>query len=68
MTESSSNSSSVRTLKLELLSNNSTSYIQCYPNAKDPTPFETEFFKGKAMLVVRTKPVDPNFTSFFMGK
>jgi hypothetical protein len=58
----------IRTLKLEILSENSQTYVQAYPNSLAPIPFETEFFKGHAMLVVRTNPVDPNFRTFFMGK
>lgn len=58
----------IRTLKVELLSHNSSKYIPCQPNSREPTPFETEFFKGIAMIMVRTKPVDPFFQSFFNGK
>eukprot|EP01031_Cornospumella_fuschlensis_P034759 gene34759-42090_t len=58
----------IRTLKVELLSNNSESYVPCIPNARDPTPFETEFFKGIAMIIIRTKPIDPRFREFFEGR
>lgn len=58
----------IRTLKVEILSNNSQSYVPLIPNAREPTPFETEFFKGVAMLVIRTKPVDPFFHAFFHGR
>jgi len=58
----------INTLKVDLLSENSTKYIPCYPNAREPVAFETEFFKGIATLVIRTAPVDEYFKSFFMGK
>jgi hypothetical protein len=58
----------IRTLKVELLSGNSTTYVPCIPNSREPTPFETEFFKGIAMIVIRTNPIDPNFADFFDGK
>lgn len=58
----------VRTLKVEILTNNSNSYAPLIPNAREPTPFETEFFKGHAMLIIRTKPVDPFFYQFFHGR
>lgn len=58
----------IRTLKVELLSNNSQNYVPCIPNAREPTPFETEFFKGVAMIVIRTKPIDPRFKEFFEGR
>jgi hypothetical protein len=38
------------------------------PNTQEPVPFETDFFKGYAMLVVRTEPIVPQFTQFFAGK
>jgi hypothetical protein len=57
-----------RTLKLEILSDNSQTWVPAQPNSREPIPFETEFFKGHAMLVVRTNPVDPLFQSFFNGK
>lgn len=58
----------INTLKVELLSENSAKYVPCYPNAREPIPFETEFFKGVATLVIRTTPVDEYFKKFFMGK
>lgn len=58
----------IRTLKVEILTNNSNSYATLIPNAREPTPFETEFFKGVAMLIIRTKPVDPFFHQFFFGR
>lgn len=58
----------IRTLKVELLSHNSTKYVPCIPNAREATPFETEFFKGVAMIVIRTKPIDEHFHDFFHGR
>ncbi len=58
----------LRTLRLEILSENSSTFVVASPNSREPIPFETEFFKGHAMLVVRTNPVDPPFQSFFNGK
>lgn len=68
MSHSEKTANPVRTLKLEILSENSSSFVVASPNSREPIPFETEFFKGTAMLVVRTNPVDPNFQSFFNGK
>jgi hypothetical protein len=56
------------TIRADLLSENSKNFIPCIPNAREPTPFETEFFKGVCMFIVRTNPVDPYFQSFFNGK
>lgn len=58
----------IRTLKVELLSENSTKFIPMVPNAREPTPFETEFFKGIAMIVIRTAPIDKNFECYFVGR
>ncbi len=58
----------IRTLKVELLSQNSTAFVPLIPNSRDPTPFETEFFKGHAMLMIRTKPIDQYFNNFFEGR
>ncbi len=58
----------INTLKVDLLSENSTKFISCTPNGREPVPFETEFFKGVAVLIIRTSPVDEYFKSFFMGK
>lgn len=40
-------------------------YVPCPANSREPTPFETELFKGIALLVVRTKPEDKHFDAFF---
>ena len=56
----------LRTLKVELLSNGS--FISCVPNAREPTPFETDFFKGQAMILVRTNPIDELYKSIFLGR
>lgn len=61
-------SPAINTLKVELLSDNSKSYVPLKPNSLQATPFETETFKGICMLMVRTEPLDPNFESFFLGK
>lgn len=51
------------TLKVEILSKGQ--YISCSPNPKYPMPFETEYFRGVMMLLVRTNPVDPLYKKFF---
>lgn len=58
----------ITTLKVDILSENSTKYIPCIPNGREATPFETEFFKGTATIVIRTAPVDEFFKKFFGGK
>ena len=58
----------IRTLKVELLSHNSSKYVPVIPNGREPTPFETEFFKGIAQIVIRTAPIDKNFECFFVGR
>ena len=58
----------ITTLKVDILSENSTKYVPCIPNGREPCPFETEFFKGIATIVIRTAPVDEYFKSFFGGK
>jgi hypothetical protein len=58
----------IRTLKVELLSHNSSRFIPVIPNSREPTPFETEFFKGVAMIVIRTAPIDMRFEHFFVGR
>jgi hypothetical protein len=56
----------IRTLRVELMSGNG--FVPIIPNSREPTPFETEFFKGFAMLMIRTKPVDMHFNNFFEGR
>lgn len=56
----------MNTLKAELLSNGK--YNSILPNSREPVPFETDFFKGTSMLVVRTAPIDPHYRIFFEGK
>ena len=56
----------MNTLKVELLSNGV--YRAISPNAREPSPFETDFFKGIAMLIVRTVPIDSHYGIFFEGK
>lgn len=54
------------TLKVEILSKGE--FIPCPPNPKYPIPFETDLFKGIALLVIRTNPIDPMYKSMFTGK
>ena len=56
----------MNTLKVELLTNGK--YQSLTPNAREPMPFETDFFKGVSMLVVRTAPIDSHYAIFFEGK
>lgn len=56
----------MNTLKVELLNNGKFNTI--VPNAREPAPFETEFFKGVSMLVVRTSPIDAHYNNFFEGR
>jgi hypothetical protein len=58
----------IPSLKSEILSDMSRTFLPCPPNSREPIPFETEFFKGHALLLIRTSPVDPQFQSFFNGK
>lgn len=39
--------------------------INCPSNNRIATPFETELFKGHAMIMVRTHPLDDHFREFF---
>lgn len=60
----------IPTLKCELMtlspdSPNGYHFVPVTPNAREPTNFETEFFKGHAMLMVRTDPLDDVMTPFF---
>jgi predicted enzyme related to lactoylglutathione lyase len=58
----------VPSLDVSILSNGSRKeYVPCPANAREPVPFETEIFKGVALLVVRTKPEDPKYDCFFNG-
>jgi hypothetical protein len=54
------------TLRTEVLNNGK--YQAMLPNSREPVPFETDFFKGTVMLVVRTAPIDDHFKIFFEGK
>jgi hypothetical protein len=56
----------MNTLKVELLSNGK--YQAMAPNSREPVPFETDFFKGTSMIVVRTAPIDEHYKMFFEGK
>lgn len=55
----------IPTLDSTILSNCSRNYVPCPANSRKPIPFETEFFKGTALLVVKNKPPDAHFNSFF---
>lgn len=56
----------IPTLEAQLLSGKQ--YVPIIPNSLEPTPFDMGVFKGHAMLVVRTAPIDPKFAPFFEGK
>jgi hypothetical protein len=61
----------IPTLKCELMTLDPDSptgyrFVQCIPNAREPTKFETDFFKGHAMLLVRTDPLDEVMKPFFI--
>jgi hypothetical protein len=56
----------MNTLRAELLTNGK--YQPILPNSREPIPFETDFFKGLAMIVVRTAPIDDHYKMFFEGK
>lgn len=64
------NPSSVRpvvpSLKVEVLSENSSSFVICPPNSRQPIPFETEIFKGVVLIILRTEPLDQHYSSFFV--
>lgn len=57
----------LRMLKVEVQSLNG-QYVPLEPNALEPTCFETAFFEGKAMLLVRTNPIEPHLECFFAGR
>ena len=53
------------TIDVTILSENSARFIPCPPNSRVPIPFETEFFKGVAMIFVDSDPVDEIYAPFF---
>ena len=55
----------IPTLDVSILSNLSKNYVPCPPNSRQPIPIETEFFKGIALLVLRTDPLDVHYSSYF---
>jgi hypothetical protein len=57
----------IKTLKVELLSEDQ-KYVRVLPNYKQPTAFETEFFKGYSMIFLRTNPIEKHLETFFVGK
>ena len=59
----------IHTLDVHLQSDDSPfGLVPCPPNSRTPTPFETDLFKGVALLIVRTNPLDPHYRNFFPGK
>eukprot|EP01041_Mallomonas_annulata_P006775 gene6775-13729_t len=59
----------IHTLDVSLVSNtHSRGYVPAPPNNRKPIPFETDIFKGSALLLVRTNPIDMHYRSFFEGK
>ena len=56
----------IPTLDAQLFSNGK--FINMPPNSREPIPFDTGVFKGHAMLVVRTAPIDSRFAMFFEGR
>jgi hypothetical protein len=55
-------------MEVSVLSNNSKNYVPCPPNSREAIPFDTEIFKGLAILICRTEPEDPHYKNFFTGK
>ena len=53
------------TLDVRILSDNSSRFVACPPNSRIPIPFETEFFKGVALLLIRKEQVDEKYQDFF---
>jgi len=58
----------IPTLEASILSNFSKNHVSMQPNSREVIPFETEFFKGHALLVLRLAPPDPVYDCFFKGK
>lgn len=58
----------IPTLEASILSNQSKSHVPMLPNSREMIPFETEFFKGHALLAIRLVPPDPVYDCFFKGK
>lgn len=58
----------IPTMEVSVLSNNSKNYVPCPPNSREAVPFDTEIFKGSAILICRTTPEDPHYKGFFSGK
>lgn len=55
----------IPTLDVSILSENSSRFVPCPPNSREVIPFETEFFKGVALLLIRTEQVDEKYQDFF---
>jgi predicted enzyme related to lactoylglutathione lyase len=58
----------IPTMDVSILSNNSKNFVSCPPNSREAIQFETELFKGSALLICRTNPDDDFYKSFFTGK
>ena len=41
---------------------------ECPPNSRKAIPFRTELFEGHALLLLRTDPLDPVYSTHFEGK
>ena len=55
------------TIETTILSKLSKEYVTCPANSREPVQFETEFFKGCAVLALRTTPKDQVYDTFFKG-
>lgn len=58
----------IKNIRASILTNNSNTYINLVPNSRVPTEFETEFFKGKVLLILKTNPVDKFYEHIFQDK
>ena len=55
----------IPTLDVSILSDNSKNFVPMPPNGVKEFPFETEFFKGTAVLAVLHETMDPKFEIFY---
>jgi predicted enzyme related to lactoylglutathione lyase len=58
----------IPTMDVHILSNNSKSFVSFPPNSREAVAFETELFKGTALLICKTTPPDEFYKCFFEGK
>lgn len=56
-----------KTLRADILTNQSLDFVTIAPNYPEPVPFETELFEGRALLMIRTDPLDKRFQTVFEG-